>query len=484
VTNKFKGIPECKTIYEYIDKNFDKYIEEERKYLKIKCVSSSGEGIQNGAEATANYIKSIGGEAQIVPSKVGMHPVVYGKIKSKNPKAKTLIFYSWYDVVDVIPEEWTFPPFAAEIVNAEKVRLPAELGKVVVARGALDKKGSTLPIILALGAIREVTGDFPVNMFLVIEGEEEIWSPSLRPFVEDYYDELNTADAVWSPGSFQEFASGLLVMHGGYNGFVELNLEVKGGKWGGTTDQRKVWSGYNIWLDQPLSRLVHAISTIVSRDGRVLIEGFDENWMPPSPEERKELERSKAQFDKTTIRDDLAAVNSFLGGRSGQEIYAEEYLTEYSYPQIIPIEINSPHMDLSFIPMEAKARLDCRFGPNITSEECLQKVRKHLFKCGFPEIEVSAGSRHETSRTPLSADIIQAMVRTAEAHAVDWALWPSSCGFSAIHLFARSPIHKPAICASLGHGGRFHAPDEYYTIEGIRRKMKGVATFLHIYASM
>ena len=483
MTDKFKGILECKDIYEYIDKNFDKYIEEERNYLKIRSISFSGEGIKNGAEATAKYIKAIGGEVEIVPSKVRKHPVVYGKLKSKNPKAKTLIFYSWYDVVDVIPEEWTFPPFAAEIVDAEKVRLPAEFGKVIVARGAIDKKGSTLPIILTLGAIKEVTGDVPVNVIFVLEGEEEIMSPSLRPFVGDHYDELNMADAVWSPGSFQQFPSGLLVIHGGYNGFVQLNLEIKGGMWGGTTDQRKVWSGYNIWPDQPLLRLMHAISTMISRDGRALIEGFDENWMPPTPKEREQLERSKAQFDKTTIRDDLTAVNRFLGGRSGQEIF-EEYLTEYSYPQIIPIKINSPHMDLSFIPMEAKARLDCRFGTNTTTEECLQKVRKHLYKCGFPEIEVSATDRHEPSRTPISADVVQALVKTAEIHGVEWAFWPSSPGTSPLYLFSRPPLNKPIVCGSLGHGGRFHAPDEYYTVEGIRNKMKGTITFLHEYANM
>jgi len=484
VTDKFKGIPECKTIYEYIDKNFDKYIEEERKYLQIKSISFTGEGMKDGAEATANYLRAIGGTAEIVPSKIGMHPIVYGKLKSKNPKAKTLIFYSWYDVVEVIPEEWAFPPFAAEIVDAEKIRLSADLGKVVVARGAFDKKGSTLPIILALGVIKEVTGDVPANFIFIFEGEEEILSPSLKPFVEDHYEELKTADAVWSPGSFQQFQSGLLVMHGGYNGLMQVILEIKGGMWGGTTDQKKVWSGYNIFVDQPLLRLVQALNTMFSPTGRVIVDGFDENWLPPSPKEREQLERSKAKFDKTTIRDDLAAVHRFLGGRSAREIYEEEYLTEYSYPLLIPAEISSPHMPPSFLPMEAKIRLECRFGPNVTTEECLNKIRKHLVKRGFPEIEVSMANRNEPSRTPLSADVIQAMVKTAEAHGIDWVLWPSSPGSSPLYLFSRPPLSKPMICGSLGHGGRFHATDEYYTIEGIRSKMKGTATFLHIYAGM
>jgi len=478
--DKFKGIPEYKAVYEHIDKNFDKYVEEERKYLRIKCISATGEGMQEGAEATAESIRAIGGEAIVFTLKGG-HPVVYGKIKSKNPNAKTLMVYSFYDVVPIEhPEMWKFPPFAAEIVDAEKIGAPAEMGKVIVARGAHDKKGVHLPFIMTVGAIKEVMGDIPVNVLFVIEGEEEIYTPNLKQFVDKYYDELNEADAIWSPGSYRQLPSGLLIIHPGYNGFMQLDLTVEGGSWGGATGGRTPWSAYAAFMDQPMLRLVQALNTMFDSEGKILVDGFYDNWLAPTPEQRRDVEKCKERFGDTSIMDDLSSVKRFKGGLPPEE-WLEGFLTA---PQIIPVGINSGYITLSYIPAKATARLHVRFCPNMTSEEILQKVRKHLYTRGFPEIEVSAGSRHETSRTPLSADIIQAMVRTAEAHAVDWALWPSSCGFSAIHLFARSPIHKPAICASLGHGGRFHAPDEYYTIEGIRRKMKGVATFLHIYANM
>jgi len=480
MTTKFKGVPEYKAVYEHIDKNFDKYIEEERKYLRVKCISATGEGMQEGAEATAKTIRAIGAEAKIVPLEGG-HPAVYGKIKSKNPKAKTLMVYSFYDVVPIEhPEMWKFPPFAAEMVDAEKIGAPTEMGKVIVARGAHDKKGVHLPFIMTVGAIKEVTGDIPVNVLFVIEGEEEIYTPNLKQFVDKYYDELNKADAIWSPGSYRQLPSGLLIIHPGYNGFMQLDLTVEGGAWGGATGGRTPWSGYVSFLDQPMLRLVQALNTMFDSDGKVLVEGFYDNWLAPTPEQRRDIEKCKERFGDTSIMDDLSSVKRFKGGLPPEELL-EDFLTA---PHIIPIGINSGYITLSYIPAKATARLHVRFCPNMTSEEILQKVRKHLYTRGFPEIEVHCTKRTETGRGPASADVVQAVVRMAEIHGVDYVIWPSSPATCGIHFFAGAPLYKPVVCGSLGHGSRFHAPNEYITVEGMRDQMKGLVTFLHEYANM
>ena len=468
---------QLKDIYEHIDKNFEKYVEEIRNYLRVASISYTGEGIEEGAEATARLIRSIDGETKIVPLRGG-YPVVYGKVKSKNPKAKTILFYSHYDVVQVTPEDWTFPPFAAEVVNAEKVNLPAEMGKVIIARGAHDKKGPNLGLLFALGAIKEARGDIPVNVIWIFEGEEEIHSPNLKQFVNQYYEELNEADACYSCGSYRQFPSGLLVIHPGYRGSVAIDLEVKGGAWGGRTDGKGVWSAYAPFVDQPMLRLVHAISAMLSPDGKVLVEGFYDNWLPPTPEEKREIEKSKERFDKTTIRQDLSYVKRFKGGLSGEELF-EDFLTA---PQIIPIGISSGYKE--DIPMKATARLHCRFGPNLSSEEILQKIRRHLYKCGFPEVDVHTPTRRiEWSRSLISEDIVQALIRMAEIHGVEYVVWPSSVASNPIYLFNRPPLNKPMVCGSLGHGGRHHVADEYITVEGLRNNMRGAVTFLHEYAS-
>ena len=463
-----------KGVYEYIDENFERYIEEIRDYLRTTGVSYTGEGIEETAEATAQHIRAIGGEAKLVPIKGG-YPVVYGKLRSANPKAKTILYYSHYDVVQVTPEEWTFPPFAAEIVNAEEIELPAEMGKVIVARAAHDKKGPILGVILALGAIKEVLGDVPVNVIFLIEGEEEIASPNLRKFVDEYYEELRKADAWYDCGSFRQFPSGLLVIHPGTAGGMIVDLEIKGGAWGGTTDGRGLWSAYVSFVDQPLLRLVHAISTMINRDGEVLIEGFYDNWIPPTPEERVEIEKTKELIGETTIMRDLANVERFKGGLPAEE-FLEDYLTA---PHIVPVGISSGYKE--DIPMKATARLYCRFVPNLSSEEILQKIRRHLYKYGFPEIEAHTTRHVEWSRSPISEDIVRALVRMAEIHGIKYVIWPTPA-FGPVHLFTRSPLNLPMVYGGLGHGGHFHAADEYITVEGVRDHMKGIVTFLHEYA--
>jgi len=319
-----------------------------------------------------------------------------------------------------------------------------------------------------------------VNVIFVLEGEEEIYSPHLKQFVDEYYEELNEADAVYSPGSYRQLPSGLLIIHPGYNGFVELELEVKGGAWGGTTDQRAVWSGYAPFVDPPLLRLQHAMTTMFGPDGKVLVDGFYDNWAPPTPEERRELEKSKERLGDSTILQDLASVKRFRGGRSVEELF-EECIT---VPQLFPVGVQSGYIPLSYIPMEAKAKLQCRFGPNLSSEEILQKIRGHLDNHGFPEIEIHCTNRFEWARSSISEDVVRALIRMAEIHGVDYVVWPTSPAVLSLDLFNRSPLNKPIVCGALGHGGRLHIANEYITVEGIREQMKGTVTFLHEYANI
>lgn len=468
---------ELKDVYEHIDKNFETYIEQIRDYFRNPAISITGEGLEKEAEETAKHIRAIGGEAEVVPlsGPIGGYPVVYGKLNSKNPKAKTLLYYSHYDDVDVISQDWTVPPFEAEIVDAEKINMPKELGKVIVARSAHDKKGPVMAFILALGAIKEIRGDIPVNVIFAIEGEEEILSPNFKQFVDAYLEELDKADAVWAEGSYQQLASGLMIIQRGYNGAMDIELEVKGGSWGGTTDGKPIWSAYADFVDQPLLRLVHAISTMISAEGEILVEGFYDNWIPPTAEEKAEIEKTIERLGETGILNALNSVKRFRKNRAPED-YILDLMTS---PHLIPLGISSGYEEL--IPMKAKAKFHCRFVPDMSSDEILQKIRRHLYKKGFPEVDVSSSSANEWSRSPVTEDITQALIRTAEIHGVNYVVWPSTPATMPFYLFNRPPLNKPVVMGSLGHGDRWHIHDEYITVEGVRDKMKGIVTFLYEY---
>ncbi|MEM3385794.1 MAG: peptidase M20, partial [Nitrososphaeria archaeon] len=106
-------------VYEDIDKNFEKYVKDLQAYLSQPSISATGEGIEETAQMTAEYIKKLGSkDVRLVRFKDG-HPIVYGTIMSKNAR-RTLVLYNMYDVQPPEPlDEWISPPFAANIVDGK-----------------------------------------------------------------------------------------------------------------------------------------------------------------------------------------------------------------------------------------------------------------------------------------------------------------------------------------------------------------------------
>ncbi|HSR10679.1 MAG TPA: M20/M25/M40 family metallo-hydrolase, partial [Thermodesulfobacteriota bacterium] len=166
-------------IYRHLDDHFEENIRDLQAHLRQSSVSLTNEGVLDYARMLADSIRALGGrDVQLVPLTDGF-PVVFGKVTSKNPKAKTLILYSLYDLMPYDEEGWKVPPLSAEIVDPEFIDLPAEYGKCIVARGARNQKGPNMAFIHALKAIQAVTGDIPVNVMFAIEGEEEMGSLNL-----------------------------------------------------------------------------------------------------------------------------------------------------------------------------------------------------------------------------------------------------------------------------------------------------------------
>src|SRR5690606_29472155 len=112
--------------------------------------------MEEAAEYTANLIREVGGEAELVPT--GGNPVVYGRMDSKRPSAKTLIASSLYDVGPADPDEWVSDPFGAEILDSNEVRQVGWdicRGPTLVGRGARNQRAPNLAFLYALDAMRK-----------------------------------------------------------------------------------------------------------------------------------------------------------------------------------------------------------------------------------------------------------------------------------------------------------------------------------------
>ena len=218
---------------------------------------------------------------------------------SKGDATKTLIVSSLYDVVPVDEEEWIAPPFAAEVIDSDRAKsvgIPEEAGDVIIARGAANQRGPSLAFMLALEAIKDVTGDLPVNFLFSLDGEEEIASPHWRQFLAKKQDELSVADAAFQHG-FRTNESGRHLLHCGFKGVALFELVVSGGDWGGTRDGRDLWAADMVWVHSPVQKLLEAVDAVLDSDGRCKVPGFYDNITPRTEEEEEIYTSLRADLD-------------------------------------------------------------------------------------------------------------------------------------------------------------------------------------------
>lgn len=469
----------------YIEDRFDEHLERIRTLLQQPSVSLTTEldspEVRRCAEMVRDDILELGAErAELVEFEEG-YPVVFGILRSRDPEAKTLILYCFYDVMPADEPEWRVPPFAAEILDAEEIGVPAFFGKCLVARGANHPKGPLVAFMNALRSVQEVTGDIPVSVIFVIEGEEEIASRNLPEFRDRFMEELKEADGVYFPTPAQSLdEKGVHEFRLGYKGWIPIELKVEGGEWGGPT--RTLGSADVAWVDAPAWRLVWALNTLLGPDGRVLIEGFYEDVREPTPEEVELLRAAKQEFDEEGKKTELG-IARFKGGQPGEALF-ERYVMDpvlnidglvsgYTGPQI-----------QTTLPKDAVAKITIKIVPNMKREDVLAKLRRHLDRHGFPEVQIDTYGGYPWSRTSPKADIVQAALRAADMHGVKSAPWPTYVYCAPFSLFTEPPLNLPSVAAGLGRKGKGHSANEYLTVDGIRLFEKWVVTFLHEYAGM
>ena len=160
---------------EYIDSKHDEHLNELYEFLRIPSVSAQSEhkpDIERAAKWVAEKLRAAGlDNVEILPTK--MHPLVYGE-SLRAPGKPTILFYGHYDVQPAEPLElWTSPAFEPTIRDGD-----------LYARGSADDKGQVHIHIRALDAIMKTAGKLPINLKVMIEGEEEVGSVSLWDFVK------------------------------------------------------------------------------------------------------------------------------------------------------------------------------------------------------------------------------------------------------------------------------------------------------------
>ncbi len=257
---------------QYFEDNYSQYLNELIEFLKIPSISTDPDRKQDvlkAAEYIANKLTSIGIEhVQIFPT--ARHPIVYGDYLLAGDSQPTLLIYGHYDVQPDDPIElWTTPPFTPTIIN-----------DVLFARGASDMKGQIYACVAALQSIIK-SDKLPVNIKFILEGEEEIGSPNLNKFLVEH-SELLKSDCALNTDAGMVNKDTPAISYG-LRGLAYFEVRVFG-------PDRDLHSGsYGGIVHNPAQVLAELISKMHDAKGKVTLDGFYDDVLPLSLEERANM---------------------------------------------------------------------------------------------------------------------------------------------------------------------------------------------------
>ena len=447
-----------------IARHHDRAVARLQDWIRRPAIAAENRGFPEGAEHMAALLRDAGFQhVEIVPT--AGKPGVFATLDAGAPK--TVGVYFMYDVKQFDPAEWRIaPPLDAAIVERPGV------GRVMIGRGATNQKGPQAAFLAALEAFRSAGKKLPVNLVLVAEGEEEIGSPNIRDLVLKPHVRAALAKTVgvFMPMGTQGIDGGVTVNLGA-KGVIEVELTSNGQTWG-RGPMRDTHSSFKAMVDSPVWRLVQALSTLVTPDGNTpLIDGLFEN-VRPLTEEEKTLIAAAAQ--KLTVRQFQVA--------SG----ATKWIDDLPFQAALERLTSQPTVNIegiyggytgpggkTVLPHKASAKLDLRLVPNQKADEILAKLKAHLAKRGYGDIEVKFTGGYDPTATSADTPIIQAQIAVLKRNGIDPVLWPRLAGSYPGFIFTDPPLSLPSGHFGLGHGGGAHAPDEYFVIEAANPKVAG-----------
>jgi acetylornithine deacetylase/succinyl-diaminopimelate desuccinylase-like protein len=394
------------------------------------------------------------------------HPGVFATL---DVGAKRWIgIYFMYDVKQFDPAEWSSPPLEARIVDKPG------FGKVIVGRGAVNQKGPEATFLAGLHAIRAAGKKPPVNIVLVCEGEEEIGSPNFRDIVTKPHvlAALKKCEGVVIPAGWQSPSDGGVSVNLGAKGIAELELVASGEKWG-RGPKTDIHSSQKAVVDSPAWRLVQALQTLVTPDGNTpVVDGFFEKVRPLTAREKELLALAAKQMSEADAKkslgvdrwvDDLPWDKTLERLASQPTINIEGLVSGYTGPG-----------GKTILPGRAVAKIDMRLVPNQTMEDSVAKLRAHLDKRGFQDIEVNVSGGYDPTETDENSRLIKAEIAAYKKRNVPVTVYPRLAGSWPGAVFTSAPVSLPAGQFGLGHGSGAHAPNEYYVIESSNPKVEGL----------
>jgi acetylornithine deacetylase/succinyl-diaminopimelate desuccinylase-like protein len=444
----------------FASENHARFLDELKALLRIPSISTLPEhaaDCRKTAEALATELKRIGMENVRLIETSG-HPLVYADWLHASNKP-TVLMYGHYDVQPADPlDEWHTPPFE-----------PTERNGNLYARGAVDDKGQMYMHVKALESLLAAGGKLPLNVRVLIEGEEEVGGEGIAAYVATKPADLKADFALISDTEL--FAPGLPTLCVGLRGMIYTELEVRGAK----TD---LHSGmYGGAAPNPFVALAQIIAGLKDREGRILIPGFYDDVEAPSAEELaawKSLPFDEEHYRKTEVG------SKKLVGEAGYSVLERTWARPTLDVHGMPGGFTGAGAK-TVIPAKATAKVSMRLVPKMTPAKAFAQYKAYVEKIAPGGVEVNVRLIHSGDPCLIPVDNPYVQAATKALHEV----WGKDTVFirsgGSIPIVGDLDRHLGLPSVMMGFGlsdDNLHAPNEKFNLENFRLGIQSLIRFL------
>jgi len=353
----------AKKVASHLEQEFrERHLERLKKLARIPSISFPGfpaAEVRKSADAVAALMKECGLENVQLLEIPGAHPYVYGE-RLKAPGAPTLLLYAHHDVQPPGREElWKTPPFEPSLKQGPG-------GERLYGRGTADDKAGVIVHLAAIEAWLKVAGELPVNVKVVIEGEEEIGSDHLPEFLKTYRKMLDADVLVLTDTA--NFDCGVPALTVALRGLVAVEVEVRAltkavhsGMWGGP-------------VPDPVLALSKMLGSLVDDEGKIAVPGVREQIRPLSEAEIADMK--KIPWDEAAFREASGMVPSAQLWREGPNPIAQ--LWRFPSLTVTAVQASSRAQAPNIINDIAWAKVTIRLAPDLDPKKVSEQLVAHL----------------------------------------------------------------------------------------------------------
>ena len=443
----------------YITENESRFLEDLKSWLRIPSISTLPEhagDIRAAAEYATDQLRRMNFERVHLVETQG-HPLVYGEWL-KEPGKPTVLIYGHYDVQPVDPIElWDSPPFE-----------PTVRGDNLYCRGACDDKGQTMLVLKAVESLLEIHGRLPLNVRVLIEGEEEAGGESIDHHVRTYPASLKCDAAFICDTGMPSREIPALV--NGLRGMIYTEVEVRGAK-------GDLHSGaYGGVAPNPIHTLAIIIAGLKDAEGHIHIPGLYDKL------------REASEQEKAFWRDDPLQMNEMLL----EEMGVSQFTGEAEYPPLERIWAR-PTLEVhgisggftgegakTVIPAVAKAKISLRLPADLKSDEVFALLERRVMELAPAGVEVTVRKVHggEAVMVPVDTPPMQAAASAIKEVFGTEPVFIREGGSIPIAALFHDILGVPVVMMGFGlPDDNLHAPNEKYSLSQFYKGIRTVARF-------